>query len=175
MTMFSRFFTPIARLLTMTLLVAGVLALAAGNAAWASPAQSDKDDCKRSTVPCKEADLSIKKTAKAVGSDDFLFTITVKNNGKIAASNVQVTDHLSKYFELEYAKGPGCKEGQTVTCKIGTLGAGKSATITIRVDVEPDNFKGKITNTASVSSSTKDPNSGNNKSSVTVTAKGNKK
>jgi uncharacterized repeat protein (TIGR01451 family) len=174
--MMSRFTTPIARLLVLALLVAGVMALAVGNSAWASPPQSDKKpDCKRSTVPCKEADLSITKSAKATGSDDFIFTITVKNNGKIPAENVVVRDQLSKWFDLEYAKGPGCKEGQTVTCKIGTLKAGKSVTITIRVDVEPDNFRGNITNTASVSSSTKDPNSKNNKASVTVKALGKKK
>ncbi|KPV48772.1 hypothetical protein SE17_36255 [Kouleothrix aurantiaca] len=165
------------------------LALAVSPAAWASPAASTagnavapavwfnpladkKDSCKQSTVPCKQADLSIKKSVSRVKrSDDYIFTITVKNNSKIAAEKVVVVDQLSKRFELEYVKGPGCKYGQTVTCKVGTLGAGKSVTITIRVDVEPDNFKGKISNTASVSASTKDPNTKNNSSTVTVTYK----
>lgn len=144
-------------------------------AAWASPIQHDKDDCKRSTVPCKQADLSIKKSASAVGADDFIFTITVKNNSKIAAEKVVITDQLSKRFDLEWVRGPGCKSGKVISCKVGTLGAGKSVTITLRVDVEPDNFRGKITNTASVTSATKDPNTKNNSSSVTVTAKGHRK
>lgn len=158
----------------VVLLVLVLAALVTGPAAWASPAADKKDDCKRSTVPCKQTDLTISKKAKATGKDDFIFTITVKNNGKIPAENVVVTDQLSKRFELESVNGPGCKRGQTVKCSIGTLKAGKSVTITIKVDVEPDGFKGKITNTASVSSKTKDPNTKNNSSSVTVTASGKK-
>lgn len=159
----------------LLLLFAAVFALTClvAPAAWASPIQHDKDDCKRSTVPCKQADLSIKKSATAVkGSDDFIFTITVKNNSKIAAEKVVVTDQLSKRFELEWVRGPGCTSGKLISCKVGTLGAGKSVVITLRVDVEPDNFRGKITNTASVTSATKDPNTKNNSSSVTVTVKG---
>ncbi|MFN8569170.1 MAG: hypothetical protein U0Z44_16995 [Kouleothrix sp.] len=128
--------------LLFVLLAAMVFAIAP--AAWASPAQHDKD-CKKSTVPCKEADVSISKSAKAVkNSDDFVFTIKVKNNSKIAAENVIMTDVLSKYFKIESLSGPGCKKGSTVVCKIGTLGAGKSVTITLRVDIEPDNFRGSI-------------------------------
>jgi uncharacterized repeat protein (TIGR01451 family) len=169
--MISRLTKPIVRLLVLALLVAGVMALALGNAAWASSPLSDKKhDCKRSTVPCKEADLSITKKAKAVGSDDFIFTITVKNNGKIPAENVVVFDQLSKHFELEDVTGPGCIEAQRVKCTIGTLNAGKSVTITILVDVEPDNFRGTINNTASVTSSTKDSNAKNNRASVSVKA-----
>ncbi|MBS1965444.1 MAG: DUF11 domain-containing protein [Chloroflexi bacterium SZAS-1] len=161
----------------LLLLFAAVFALTClvAPAAWASPIQHDKDDCKRSTVPCKQADLSIKKSASPAGADDFIFTITVKNNSKIAAEKVVITDQLSKRFELEWVRGPGCKFGKTISCKVGTLGAGKSVTITLRVDVEPDNFRGKITNTASVTSATKDPNTKNNSSSVTVTAKGHRK
>lgn len=163
------------RALALAVLLALALALAAGNAAWASPAADTKPDpCKgKSTVPCKQTDLSITKKAKATGQDDFIFTITVKNNGTIAAENVVVTDSLSKRFELESYSG-SCSGERTVRCKIGTLGAGKSATVTIHVDVEPDNFKGSIKNTASVSSKTKDPNSKNNSSSVTVKAQGKK-
>lgn len=161
------------RALALALLLALAVALAAGNPAWASPVagSSPPDPCKgKSTVPCKQTDLSITKKAKSAGQDDFIFTITVKNNGTIAAENVVVTDSLSRYFELESYSG-SCSGERTIRCKIGTLGAGKSATVTIRVDVEPDNFKGSIKNTASVSSKTKDPNLKNNSSSVTVTVK----
>lgn len=161
-----------ARRVVILLVALALAALAAGPAAWASPATDKKDDCKRSTVPCKQTDLSISKKAAGVKhSDDFIFTITVKNNGKIPAEDVVVTDQLSQYFVLESVNGPGCTYGQKVKCTIGTLKAGKSATITIRVDIEPDNFKGKIKNTASVTSSTKDTNSKNNSASATVTYK----
>lgn len=161
-----------ARRVIILLVALALAALAASPAAWASPATDKKNDCKRSTVPCKQTDLSISKKASAVkNSDDFIFTITVKNNGKIPAENVVVTDQLSRYFVLESVNGPGCTHSQTVKCTIGTLKAGKSAKITIRVDVEPDNFKGKIKNTASVSSSTQDSNGKNNSASATVTYK----
>ncbi|MBK9942185.1 MAG: DUF11 domain-containing protein [Kouleothrix sp.] len=162
----------LARPATLLFVLLAAMVFAIAPAAWASPAQHDRD-CKKSTVPCKEADVSISKSAKTVkNSDDFVFTIKVKNNSKIAAQNVVVTDVLSKYFKIESLSGPGCKKGRTVTCKIGTLGAGKSVTITLRVDIEPDNFRGSISNTATVSSSTKDPKTSNNKSTVTVRYKG---
>lgn len=162
------------RRVALLLVALALAALAAGPAAFASPAADKKDDCKRSTVPCKQTDLSISKSAKVTGKNDFTFTITVKNNGSIAAEQVVVTDQLSKYFEIEAVNGPGCNRSQKVKCEVGTLGAGKSATITIRVDVKPDNYKGKIKNTASVSTKTKDTNSKNNSASVTVTATGKK-
>jgi hypothetical protein len=171
-----RFLPHMARALALVLLIAGALALATGNAAWISPSQDSKVRLGRSTVPRKLADLSITKRVKAIRRHDFIFTITVKNNSSIAAEDVIMTDLLSRRFELEYAKpktqGVKCSGERTVKCKIGTLGAGKSATIEIRVDVEPDNFIGSIKNTATVSSKTKDPKSSNNKSSVTVRIRG---
>ena len=169
-----RFLSHLPRALALVLLIGAVGVLSMGNAVWASPSESKKPP--KSTVPKKEADLSIKKTARPVGNDDFIFTITVTNNGPIAAEKVIVTDSLSKHFELEYVHvlsgGFSCSGERTIMCKKATLGAGQSAIIEIRVDVEPDNFRGSITNTASVSSKTKDPNSKNNKSSVKVQAKG---
>jgi len=167
----------VGRAAALVLLIAVVVVLAASNAAWASPSQATAKPGK-STVPKKEADLSITKRAQAVGSDDFVFTLTVKNNSNIAAENVIVTDQLSKRFELEYVHvlsgGFSCTPGQTIKCTKASLGAGQSATIEIGVDVEPDNFRGSIKNTASVSSKTKDPKNSNNKSSVTVKTKGKK-
>lgn len=172
-----RFLSHLARALVLVVLLGVVGVLSMGNAVWASPSESKRPP--RSTVPKKEADLSIKKTAKPAGSDDFIFTITVTNNSTTtAAEDVTVNDQLSKYFELEYARGitPGvtvrCSGERTVKCRIAKLRANQSVKIEIRVDVEPSNFRGKITNTATVSSKTKDPNNNNNKASAPVQVKG---
>lgn len=162
--------------LALLLVAVAALAVWVAPSVWAGTAENNKHDCKRSTVPCKEADLAINKNAKHVSkSDDFIFTITVKNHSKIVAEKVVVTDELSPRFQIVSLKGPGCKAvGRTITCSVGNLGANKSTEIVVRVDVEPDKFRGKISNTATVSSSTKDPNSKNNSSTVTVNYTGDK-
>jgi uncharacterized repeat protein (TIGR01451 family) len=122
----------------------------------------------------KQADLAITNTAKGAAgdSDDFVFTITVTNNGSSAAEDTRVTDELPQNFKLVYAKGKtsgvSCSGSRKVECKLGTLAANKSATIEIRVDVDPDSFRGSITNTAVTSSKTNDPKASNNKASATV-------
>lgn len=172
-----RFRSHLARALALVLLLGSLGLLSMGNAVWASPSESYTRP-PRSTVPKKETDLSIVKKAREADRNDFIFRITVKNNGTITAEDVVVIDQLSKRFELEYARSitwgvrVKCSGERNIKCKLGTLGAGKSVTIEIRVDVEPTNFRGSISNTASVSSKTKDPNSKNNRSSVTVKAKG---
>jgi uncharacterized repeat protein (TIGR01451 family) len=149
------------------MLIAVVEALAADSAAWASsPSESSDHPKRRSTVPKKEADLSISKSASANGNT-FVFTITVHNDGPSVAEDVRVTDNLSNHFTVISVSGPKCSGRQNVTCKLDQLGVDKSATITIGVRVK-DNFKGEITNTASVSSKTKDPNPNNNSASATV-------
>lgn len=149
----------------LIMLIAVIAVLAAERAAWASPAEYGKQP-PHSTVPKKEADLSISKSAHQEGNT-FVFSITVSNAGPVAAEDVRVTDSLSGHFAFISVSGPNCRGGQTVTCRVGTLGVGKSASITISVRVK-DNFHGTITNTASVSSKTKDPNHDNNKASAKV-------
>jgi hypothetical protein len=172
-----RFLTHLARALALVLLIGTIAVLSLGNAVWASRSENAKIP-PRSTVPKKEADLSIVKKVRAASSYEYIFTITVKNNSSIAAEEVVVTDQLSKRLELEYARGitPGvnvkCSGDRIIKCRLGTLGAGKSVKIEIRVDVWPSNYRGSITNTALVSSKTKDPNSKNNKSSVTFKTRG---
>jgi hypothetical protein len=57
---------------------------------------------------------------------------------------------------------------QTVTCSVGSMSVGGVATITIRTKA---NGKGTIYNTGTISSSTSDPSSGNNSSTVSVRPK----
>ena len=68
-------------------------------------------------------------------------------------------------------KGPDPKTG-TITCTTSSLASGDSATFTILVEVKLKGEKPKsgttITNRAMVSSSTSDPNTGNNSAAATT-------
>ncbi|MGZ7032927.1 MAG: DUF11 domain-containing protein [Thermoanaerobaculia bacterium] len=116
-------------------------------------------------------DVSISKTANA-GNFAFGSTITYKivatNNGTADAANTVVTDVLpaGATFTSASSTQGSCTGTTTVTCTIGTLVAGGSATITLVV-AAPGTV-GPSTNAATVSIANTDPNPANNTSSVTV-------
>jgi uncharacterized repeat protein (TIGR01451 family) len=98
------------------------------------------------------------------------YTITVENQGPDAATNVTVTDVLptgQKGVDFVSATPNSCqKTGHTVTCDLGTLANGETATVTIKVRPRS---AGQLSNTASVSSSTPDSVSANNSDTETTT------
>jgi uncharacterized repeat protein (TIGR01451 family) len=109
-----------------------------------------------------QADLEISKADSpdpvTVG-DNLTYTITVTNNGPDAAANVVVTDILPSGVTFVSAS-PGCVHAAgVVTCNLGTIAVGDSVTITIVVTVTAP---GTISNTATVTSDTLDPNTANN-------------
>jgi Domain of unknown function DUF11 len=86
----------------------------------------------------------------------------VNNNGPHAASGVTVVDQLPPsvtFVSATPTQGTCGASGGTVTCNLGTIGMGGTATIEIVVN---PTVAGTITNTASVSASTPDPNGNNN-------------
>ena len=102
------------------------------------------------------ADLSIDKrdsaNSVAVG-EPFTYTIEVQNAGPDPANNVVVEDMLSNDLELVSAPtttlGTCDTQGRRVTCELGTVQAGETATVTLRVRARNE---GTITNTATVES-----------------------
>jgi uncharacterized repeat protein (TIGR01451 family) len=135
------------------------------------PDPSDDSDV-HTTLITAEADLGIEK---AVIKDEIclgaygIYEIVVTNDGPSDAHNVQVTDVLPP--ELIYGgASPGCTHdgsatGGTVTCDLGTLGAGQSYDLMIGFNIEPNVISGTlITNTADVGSTTPDPNAANDTS-----------
>ena len=108
-----------------------------------------------------EADLSLMKTAPAdvtVGSP-FTYTLEVTNLGPDTAHTTILTDTLPTGVTFVSATS-GCNEiSGTVTCDLGDLGSGSSATITIVVTAD---VTGTQTNSAEVSSSITDPVPENN-------------
>jgi uncharacterized repeat protein (TIGR01451 family) len=127
-------------------------------------------------APGDPTDLKITKTADAgtvtVG-ETITYTIKVENLGPETATGVTVTDPLPKGVDFASATstaGTCALQGQKVVCSIGTLEAGaaakvSSATVTLKVVARKS---GTVTNTATVTSSQKDPVGANDSASATV-------
>jgi len=102
------------------------------------------------------------------------YTIVVTNNGPSAATGVTLSDTLSKnagFSSASTTQGTCSSKPvkQTVTCSIGDLASGATATVTI--DVKPT-AKGTATSTATVTAtSPTDPNTTNNKDTETTQVK----
>lgn len=89
------------------------------------------------------------------------YTIAVTNNGPDDATGVVLTDTIpasTTFVSSSTSKG-SCSGNPSITCNIGALANGETATVVIRVI--PNNV-GTITNTASTTRNEPDSNSANN-------------
>ncbi|GIK40830.1 MAG: hypothetical protein BroJett011_46630 [Chloroflexota bacterium] len=117
------------------------------------------------------ADLSITKTGSpdpAKVNEPLTYTLTVTNTGPDDANNVVVTDTLPAGINLGTATPSqgSCSDLGPVTCSLGTLTNGASATITIIVT---PTIEGSIlTNQAEIRSAQLDPDVTNNTASETT-------
>jgi uncharacterized repeat protein (TIGR01451 family) len=160
----------------------------AGGVYWTAPADTAPDSSfskdkngnlvtykvGQTCPPPTSADLSVTKTASSSSVNrggQLTYTITAHNAGPNSALNAQVTDTLPSdvTFVSDSTTQGSCSGTTTVTCGLGTLASGSTATVTIRVTVKSSTTASSISNTASVSSDTPDPSSGNNQSTVTTT------
>lgn len=116
------------------------------------------------------ADLSITKTTattNAPAGSTFSYTIVLTNNGPDAATSVEMEDILPSsllFRSISSPAGFSCVTPAvgatgTITCTAASLANGASATFTLVVEVAASS--GPISNTASGSSATSDPNGGN--------------
>jgi uncharacterized repeat protein (TIGR01451 family) len=117
------------------------------------------------------ADLVLMKTAAATaaGGANVTYTITVLNNGPTGASNVAVSDTLpagTTFGSAQTTQG-NCVNGSPMTCTLGSMANGASATITLTLKMPNSNTS--VSNTASVAAAENDPNTNNN-SATSVTA-----
>jgi uncharacterized repeat protein (TIGR01451 family) len=100
--------------------------------------------------------------ARTERDENVTYTITVTNSGPDTASNVVVTDVLpagTTFVSATSTQGT-CTGTTTVTCTIGAMANGGTATITLVVTPP---FEGVFTNTATVSNTPEvDPTPGNN-------------
>jgi uncharacterized repeat protein (TIGR01451 family) len=119
-----------------------------------------------------QADLSITKAADKVvakAGDTITYTIGIKNNSAYnAAASVVVDDALPPNVKFVSAGGAiVCGPGVPghVSCSMGDMAKGQSKTLTIVVKT---GSAGTTGDTATVSSSTPDPNSSNNSASAST-------
>ena len=123
------------------------------------------------TPEVAEADLSLTKSADVsstiVGSN-ITYTIKTSNGGPFLSRNTVVSDPLPSNvsFVSATASQGSCSGSSTVSCSLGTLANGASATVTI---VTKASSAGTATNTASVSTGSLDTVAANNTASATTT------
>jgi uncharacterized repeat protein (TIGR01451 family) len=117
-------------------------------------------------VVLEGADLEVTKSDFAdpvqVG-DQITYEITVLNHGPEVATNVVLVDTMSDYttFVSSTPGSPTCTEsGNVLTCTLGNLNPGSSATVTIEVWA-PD-VAASLLNVADVLADQADPNMDNN-------------
>jgi uncharacterized repeat protein (TIGR01451 family) len=114
------------------------------------------------------ADVSVSGTASETTAkigDKVTFNITVTNHGPASATNVSLTDALSDQLpvtSLAISQG-SCP--MPITCSIGTLASGASATLSFAVTMATAEF---FSNNLSVTSDQPDLNADNNNATVTV-------
>src|SRR5579859_6454675 len=104
---------------------------------------------------------------------ELTYTVAVKDNGPADAGGVSLTDPMPANFAFKSVSTSQGKcvsptsKSRTLTCSLGDLASGKTATVTI---VGAALQKGTVTNTVSVSSSSPgDPDSSNNSATATTT------
>ena len=145
------------------------------NTVTATGAQPDPDSANNTaSAPVtvnRRADLAVSKAASpdmiAVGGT-VTFTLTVTNTGPSDAIAVTLVDTLPAGLAFASA-GPGCSAvGQTVTCSIGALAAGATAVRQILATAQPGTEGQTLTNGVTASSSTIDPQSGNDADTADV-------
>jgi uncharacterized repeat protein (TIGR01451 family) len=118
-----------------------------------------------------DSDLAITKADSpdpvTVGQT-LTYTLTATNNGPANATGVTVTDTMPSgvTFVSATASQGTCSGTSTVTCTLGNLNNGGSATVTIQVT---PTAAGELSNTASIQGSQADPNQNNNSDTETTT------
>jgi uncharacterized repeat protein (TIGR01451 family) len=95
-----------------------------------------------------------------VSGEEIIYTLLVVNSGSVAATDVRVDDELPTGAAFISAS-PGCSEGARVSCDIGTLAPGDTATFTITLAAPSVTSQTSIKNCA-VAYADNDQNTDNN-------------
>jgi uncharacterized repeat protein (TIGR01451 family) len=125
------------------------------------------------TAQCGQPDLALTKTDSPDPvnfGEPLLYTLSV-STGAATATNVRVTDTLPTQVTFQSVttnQGTCNHSGGTVTCDLGTLGAGAGAVIQISVTAEN---AGQISNTATVTATSGDTNAANNTDTENTTVR----
>jgi hypothetical protein len=129
-----------------------------------------------------DMDVSLAATTLYTGTQfgKQAYTSTVTNNGSATAHNVVWTDTFPSSLSLINTAQASCVspvtttagsctvKGQAVTCDLGVMPAGATASITIPVETSTT---GSVFDTANVTATETDPDLANNTATVTVSSK----
>src|SRR3954454_5794867 len=128
----------------------------------------------------QKADLVVSKSAidESVNAGDTIaYSVFVFNNGPSTAQNVTVTDalpagttfvSLNASSTLFNCSTPSVGSSGTVSCTAATFDLEAETSFTISVKTSPSAPSGIISNTATISSATPDPDTSNNSSTATT-------
>jgi uncharacterized repeat protein (TIGR01451 family) len=118
------------------------------------------------TNPNADLAVSLSGPASANEGDTVTYNITVSNAGPSNAAAVTLTNTLPSILSFKSAttsQGTFSVSGGVVTFSLGTVAASSSVTASVTAQAIED---GSVSDTASVSSSTPDPNTANNSASA---------
>ena len=130
-----------------------------------------------SATVINSADLSVTKSGPATSpsNTNVTYIVTAANAGPSAATGVTLTDTLPpgmSFVSANQTSGPlfNCSGAGPVVCTIGSFAAGASASFQFTFNVPGSIAPGtSTTNTATIGSTTSDPNPSNNTAGVTTT------
>ncbi len=120
----------------------------------------------------QQADLSVTKTPASDGvllGGTIAYTLVVTNAGPSDAAGTVLTESIPAGTAVQTLPD-GCTGTGPVTCALGDLAAGSTTSLEIVLAVPETAAVGPLTNTASVSSATDDPDEQNNEAAATVEA-----
>lgn len=123
---------------------------------------------KKILVQKPSADMAIEKTASGsfINGSDIVYNLLVENKGSSKAVYVRVNDPIPSGLVFKSSQGSACyRSWNTIYCSKNSMESGETVVFPLVFTVKSSCGK-KITNQASVSSSTYDPNTKNNVSRV---------
>ncbi len=142
---------------------------AVSNSSDTHPANDSSDD---TTTINSSSDLSSQITATPgpyQTGQAITYTVTITNTGPSTASAVSLSDAIPATATLQSATTSQGTCSGTLTCAIGTLTSGASATVTVVLrPLATAGMAGSLTNTVTANSPTTDPNASNNSASSTL-------
>jgi uncharacterized repeat protein (TIGR01451 family) len=123
-------------------------------------------------APSADVAIKFEDVPSVINSlSEFSMTMVVTNNGPLTATGVVVTNKLPTELNLrsaETTKG-SCSGDRTITCQLGSVTVGQTVRIVLKVyNTNVNTYE----ITASVATTSDDPNASNNKATVSVWAAG---
>lgn len=120
-------------------------------------------------------DLMVVKTANketVAPEEEINYTVSYKNQGRLWAKETTIVDTLPHGVNFISASGGGVFEEGKVVWNLGKVWPGQKGSLTLVVKVNADTAEGtKLINNVSISTTTEEPNKGNNSSWATVSVR----